>query len=59
MRKKGGLQPVSLLNKSENETMGVLLETLLHYLFVCAVAILISIYIVGISMFKAEAVLYK
>lgn len=33
MRKKGCLQPVSLLNKSENETLGVLLETLLHYLF--------------------------
>lgn len=27
---------MSLLNKSENETMGVLLETVLHYLFVCA-----------------------
>lgn len=33
MRKKGCLQPASLLNESENETLGVLLETLLCYLF--------------------------
>ena len=57
MRKKGCLQPASLLNESENETLGVLLETFLCYLF--AAAVLISIYIVGISVFKPGAVLYK
>ena len=57
MRKKGCLQPESLLNESENETLGVLLETLLCYLF--AGAVLISICIVGISVFKPGAVLYK
>ena len=57
MRKKGCLQHESLLNESENETLGVLLETLLCYLF--AGAVLISICIVGISVFKPGAVLYK
>lgn len=53
IRKGRCMQPVSLSNASENETLGVLLETCLHY--VSALVILISVYMVGISVLQTEA----
>lgn len=51
------MQPVSLLNKSETESLGVLLEICLLYL--SALVILIFVYMVGISVFKTGVALFE
>lgn len=58
MRKKGCLQSVRLLNKSEMKRWVFFLR---HWCIIClsVLAILISIYNMGISVSKADAVLYK